>query len=44
VAERREDDFGYWKTGIFHICFTCTDVAETADRIILFGGRGRMEP
>jgi catechol 2,3-dioxygenase-like lactoylglutathione lyase family enzyme len=40
-AERRTNNFEYWKTGIFHICFTCPDVAETVDRITSHGGRLR---
>ncbi|HEY3471723.1 MAG TPA: VOC family protein [Amycolatopsis sp.] len=43
VAERRVENFDYWRTGIFHICFTCENVEETAKRITLFGGRQRSQ-
>ncbi|MET9001660.1 VOC family protein [Amycolatopsis sp. Hca4] len=43
VAERRVENFDYWRTGIFHICFTVEKVEETAKRITLFGGRQRSK-
>lgn len=42
-AERREDNFEYWKNGFFHICVTHPDVAALAQRIAETGGRQRTQ-
>jgi catechol 2,3-dioxygenase-like lactoylglutathione lyase family enzyme len=39
LTERRPDSFEYWKTGVFHVCFTVPDVERTAERIAARGGR-----
>lgn len=44
ASVRRQDNFEYWKTGIFHICFTCEDVAAQIEQIVAAGGRARTEP
>ncbi len=41
---RREDNFEYWKTGIFHVCFTCPDVGASVAAVVASGGRARTEP
>jgi catechol 2,3-dioxygenase-like lactoylglutathione lyase family enzyme len=33
------DGFGYWRTGIFHVCFTVADLERMAERITAHGGR-----
>jgi catechol 2,3-dioxygenase-like lactoylglutathione lyase family enzyme len=42
-AERRVDNFEYWRTGIFHIAFTCPDVEEVALRLERYGGKQRSQ-
>jgi lactoylglutathione lyase family protein len=42
-AERRENNFEYWKTGIFHFCVKDPDVEGLIKRIEEHGGRMRME-
>lgn len=37
VAER-EPEMVYWRRGVFHLCFTCPDVAAMAKRISTSGG------
>jgi lactoylglutathione lyase family protein len=41
-AERRELNFEYWKTGIFHYCVQDPDVEGLAARIVAAGGKQRM--
>jgi len=38
-----EDNFEYWKTGIFHFCVQDPNVEELADRILAAGGKKRRE-
>ncbi len=40
---RREDNFEYWKTGIFHICLTDPDIETLARRIDETGGKQRSK-
>ena len=42
-AERRADNFEYWKTGIFHFCVKDPDVEGLVKRIEEHGGRQRMK-
>ncbi|MET4693125.1 lactoylglutathione lyase family protein [Endozoicomonas lisbonensis] len=37
-----DDNFEYWKTGIFHFCVQDPDVEGLADRIVRHGGKQRM--
>lgn len=39
---RRENNFEYWKTGIFHLCFQDPDVEGLVERIVAHGGKLRM--
>ncbi len=41
-AQRREDNFEYWKTGTFHFCIKDPDVEGLVARIEAHGGRQRM--
>jgi lactoylglutathione lyase family protein len=41
-SERRENNFEYWKTGIFHLCVQDPDVEELVKRIVEHGGKQRM--
>ena len=43
AAEQRIDNFEYWKTGIFHIAFTCPEIEDTAQRLEQFGGKRRSQ-
>ncbi len=38
-----EDNFEYWKTGVFHFCVQDPNVEALADRIVAAGGKRRME-
>jgi catechol 2,3-dioxygenase-like lactoylglutathione lyase family enzyme len=40
-AERRDDNFEYWKTGFFHVCVVDRDVEGLVQRIAETGGRMR---
>lgn len=40
---RREENFEYWRTGIFHICITDPDVEGLAKRIEETGGKLRSK-
>ena len=40
---RREDNFEYWKTGIFHFCLTDPDIETLARRIDETGGKQRSK-
>jgi catechol 2,3-dioxygenase-like lactoylglutathione lyase family enzyme len=37
------DNFQYWRTGIFHICITDPDLDELVARIVAGGGRQRTK-
>ncbi len=41
--ENPENNFEYWKTGIFHFCVQDPNVEELAERILAAGGKKRME-
>lgn len=41
--ERRPDEVEYWRSGIFHFCVTCEDVAELVARIRQAGGEQLSE-
>jgi len=43
AAERRENSFEYWKTGIFHIAFTSPDLEESMKKIEKNGGKIRSK-
>jgi len=40
-AERPENNFEYWKTGIFHFCVQDPDVEGLAAKIVAAGGKQR---
>lgn len=40
--ETPEDNFEYWKTGVFHFCIQDPDVEGLAERIVAAGGKQRM--
>ena len=42
-AERRTDNFEYWKSGFFHICITDSNIEELSEKICNNGGRLRSE-
>ncbi len=41
-AEKPENNFEYWKTGVFHFCVQDPDVEGLAQRIVANGGKQRM--
>ncbi|GAA4650715.1 lactoylglutathione lyase family protein [Kistimonas scapharcae] len=41
-AVQREDNFEYWKSGVFHFCVQDPDVEGLAARIVEAGGKQRM--
>ncbi|MFI2812505.1 MULTISPECIES: lactoylglutathione lyase family protein [Microbulbifer] len=41
--ENPEDNFEYWKTGIFHFCVQDPNLEELAEKIEAAGGRRRMK-
>ncbi|EQB3910973.1 lactoylglutathione lyase family protein [Buttiauxella gaviniae] len=41
-ASRRENNFEYWKAGVFHFCVQDPDVEALAERIVAAGGKQRM--
>lgn len=41
-ASRRENNFEYWKAGVFHFCVQDPDVEGLAERIVAAGGKQRM--
>ncbi|QZA76620.1 lactoylglutathione lyase family protein [Deefgea tanakiae] len=41
-AERRENNFEYWKGGVFHFCVQDPDVEGLAAKIVAAGGKQRM--
>jgi lactoylglutathione lyase family protein len=40
--EQPENNFEYWKTGVFHFCVQDPDVEGLAERIVTAGGKQRM--
>jgi len=42
-AERRTDNFEYWKSGFIHICITDPDIEGLCKRISESGGKQRTE-
>lgn len=42
-SEAAEDNFRYWKTGVFHFCLVDPDVEGLARRIAEMGGRQRSK-
>lgn len=42
-AEERDDNFEYWKTGVFHIAVTELAIEELASKIAASGGKQRTE-
>ena len=42
-AERREDNFEYWKTGLFHIALTVKNIEEICTKIANSGGKQRSK-
>ena len=40
--ENPENNFEYWKTGVFHFCVQDPNVEELAERIVAAGGKKRM--
>ena len=41
-AEDPENNFEYWKTGIFHFCIQDPDIESLAEKIVQHGGKQRM--
>lgn len=41
-AEKPENNFEYWKTGVFHFCVQDPDVEGLAKKIVKHGGKQRM--
>ncbi len=41
-AEQRENNFDYWKSGVFHFCVQDPDVEGLAAKIVAAGGKQRM--
>jgi catechol 2,3-dioxygenase-like lactoylglutathione lyase family enzyme len=42
-SERAEDNFTYWKTGVFHFCLVDPDIEGLAQRIERSGGKQRSK-
>ncbi|MFQ5971475.1 MAG: VOC family protein [Alphaproteobacteria bacterium] len=42
-SERRENNFEYWKTGVFHFCVTDPDIEGLANKIAETGGKHRSK-
>lgn len=40
--EKPENNFEYWKTGIFHFCIQDPNIEELVEKIIEHGGKQRM--
>lgn len=40
--EAPENNFEYWKTGIFHFCVQDPDIEGLVEKIIAYGGKQRM--
>ncbi|MFD1383867.1 lactoylglutathione lyase family protein [Rhodanobacter aciditrophus] len=41
--ENPENNFEYWKTGVFHFCVQDPNLEELADKIVAAGGKKRMK-
>lgn len=41
-AEKPQNNFEYWKTGIFHFCVQDPDVEGLASEVVAVGGKQRM--
>jgi len=41
-SERPENNFEYWKSGVFHFCIQDPDVEGMVDKIVANGGKQRM--
>lgn len=41
-SEKPEDNFEYWKAGVFHFCVQDPDVEGMVKRIVAHGGKQRM--
>ncbi|MEG3136101.1 lactoylglutathione lyase family protein [Rouxiella sp. T17] len=41
-ASKRENNFEYWKSGVFHFCIQDPDVEGMAAKIVAAGGKQRM--
>lgn len=41
-AENPENNFQYWKTGVFHFCIQDPDVEGMVEKIVAHGGKQRM--
>jgi catechol 2,3-dioxygenase-like lactoylglutathione lyase family enzyme len=42
-SRRRDDNFEYWRNGVFHLCFVEPDIEAMARRIVESGGRQRSD-
>ena len=42
-AEQRENNFEYWKTGVFHYSVQDPDLEGLAEKIVEHGGKARMK-
>lgn len=40
--EQPDNNFEYWKTGVFHFCVQDPDLEGLADRVVRHGGKQRM--
>ncbi len=40
--EKPENNFEYWKTGIFHFCIQDPNIEELVEKIVQHGGKQRM--
>lgn len=40
--EQPEDNFEYWKTGIFHFCIQDPDIEGLVEKVVAHGGKQRM--
>ena len=43
VYEKPDDNFAYWRGGLFHLCFIDPDVEGMAQKIVDNGGRKRTD-
>jgi lactoylglutathione lyase family protein len=41
--ENPEDNFEYWKTGVFHFCIQDPDLEGLVEKIVAAGGKKRMD-
>ncbi|MCA2015873.1 lactoylglutathione lyase family protein [Vibrio tritonius] len=42
-AQSPENNFEYWRTGVFHFCVQDPNVEELAEKIVAAGGKKRMQ-